>query len=77
MPTIVSSSEENPAEEWWAALDQALADGTAPEELASLASDESVEISAEELEAVLEFAQSLPGWDGGPEDAPNPFVVVD
>jgi hypothetical protein len=77
IPAIVSNSAEYPAEEWWEALDAALADGTAPEELQDLASDERADVSADRLDEVLEFAASLPGWDGGPEHAPNPFAVVD
>jgi len=73
----VSNTENYVAEEWWEALDEAIQDGSAPEELETLASDETTEVSRKRLKVVLEFAESLPGWDGGPDHAPHPFTVVD
>jgi hypothetical protein len=76
MPAIVSNREKNPALEWWDALDTAIGEGNAPEELEELASNESVELTKAQLETVMDFAESLPGWNAGADGASYPFTVV-
>jgi len=65
---LVLVDEENGSEEWWEALRRrfpALAD--------ELERDGSAKVSREELAQL----QQLPGWDTGPEHAPNPLVILE
>ena len=67
---------ENNAEEWW---DAARASSNAPPELLPLFdanTDDRVTVSAEAYERIRQWAETLPGWDTGPEYAKTALFFV-
>jgi hypothetical protein len=75
MPSLIPDTDSSAWEEWWHALDDAIGEGTAPEELQTLASEEVAQVEPERLDEVLEFAAGLPGW-GKPNARRHPFTVL-
>jgi hypothetical protein len=69
--------EENNAELWWAAARASACTPACIEGWVQAASFDPVELTAAEAEEVLAWAQSLPGWDGGPEHAPHPLLFAE
>lgn len=74
MPSV-TVDYENRAEQWWAAAREA-ADAPKPVlPLLEIGGLETVTVSDAEAEAILVWAERLPGWDTGPEYAPNPLLI--
>jgi hypothetical protein len=63
---------ENPSKTWWDQGGQELWDGITEDfDGSSVVVDESL------AESWLETARKIPGWDDGPEYAPNPIAVAE
>jgi hypothetical protein len=77
MKWLIAFDEENAAEEWFAAADEAVA--TAPESArrvyeALRGAEAGVVVDDRDREAFLSWASTLPGWDTGPEYAREPVL---
>lgn len=67
--TKLSVDFEHPSRQWWEAGGQELWDGIIEESGAS-----SVVVDDDIAQSWLSHARNVPGWDVGPEFAPNPIA---
>lgn len=71
-PWLVGTDWENGDEDWWDAANTAT---NAPAVWQAAASADPIVVTADEAEQIIAWAETLPGWDEGPEFAPHPLVV--
>jgi hypothetical protein len=69
---------ENSAERWWRAVRGNMRPSACPAScwplLAGQSHPDKVTVSAEDADAFREWAETLPGWSDGPENARHPFT---
>ncbi len=82
MNYVITIDKEHNGDAWWTAYNATLHPDPRARDIqrvdsimSQVRNNKSAVIPGDELDVFIEWAESLPGWNDGPEHAPHPLLI--